>query len=1099
MQNDESTNAGLNLPSVEEQRAELRHQVIDAPNRLRIVFVGNFFQGPTGIVASMHRALENLGHTVFKLDTKRHKDVLDRSSGATGGYGPIWFKPEAVSQIISTFRPDALVLCAGGMVLTPEGSSYLRDRGVLSIGLTLSDPDVQDSVIDHVGNFDLHATNAQLAYDRYLREGHTNTFMFPFGIDRSFILRDVADDPALHADAIAIGHAQGRFDRHEIMVPLANRVSVRTYGTGWPLPGSEPVAGDRLLQAAKGGKVHVNFPATRAGFTNVKCGVFETIGAGAVLATTKFDEMGRLFEYGTEILAYQNADDLGDSIQHLLANPDALEAMRRRSFHRLLADHLYERRWNTFFREAQEMVASGGGPWAAEERSHIRSILATDRERPRNILISGYYGARNRGDDILLDALHARISQEVPDANVIAAAVNPLAVERMQGVQAFSRLDPFESDNYASSATGLILGPGGLWHDYTIQKAHGIAGIVTGATMSPSHLVQLPLMVRAYGGRFHVHGMGVGPLTDVAAKAGVHLTGMLADSVTVRDTASRDLLEDCRDDWPSDVVVSPDVAYTLPLANLDETEVDWRPTGDYIAVNVRPFQENAASLEIIRDVVFTTARDEGLAVVGVPMQPVDTKELESWAEFAEAEGVDFRVISQEASYSVFLRALREAKAIVSMRLHTNLFAHRLGKAPVGIAYDPKLEGHFEQLGRGEFAVAMPVDGEVLRQRLLTVLADGDLSGEALSRIRDLESQAEESLLKLCADLKDAPKKLPSVGSMVQAPPKEDTKKKRKTFWPEEQMVNLRSAVVEAGNDEDPQREVEVTRRATARGDQFGLEARAPRRGDYATWRLEVPVPDGKDGVRIELLVFQKYREKQRLAGRLSYSVTVDGTPLFHEDVTSWSERNSIWIARRTTAPTVTVEIRLQALRNTENWGWGKATVTTVEGVRVLPWEPTADLLWGASSPGAVPFSPAQVHSDADRESVLPASMRDADPKEQAPSHQTTDDSAENLSREGLPSAASPSPNGPEDSVGNEAPGRKESPRHRAPLPGEDGSDTPHDPEDHPHVVAVPTGPAPVPLAAGDFPAADPEEARSATADEAARPSHRSSRPWWRLW
>lgn len=938
-------------PSIEEQKDALRQEVIDAPNRYRIVFVGNFFQGPTGIVASLHRALETIGHTVFKIDTAMHKEILDKSSGAKGGYGPVWLKPQAIERVLDTFQPEIIVACAGGLVLNPEDSAYLRDRGIISVGLTLSDPDVQDSVIEHVSNYDVHTTNAQLAYDRYLAEGHTNTFLFPFGIDRSYILRDVAEDKSMKADAIAIGHAQGRPDRHEIMVPLADQVKVKTYGSGWPLPGSESVSGDRLLQAAKGGTVHVNFPATRAGFTNVKCGVFETIGAGAVLATTEFDEMSRLFDYETEIIGYSNATDLGERVRELIDDPERLESVRRRSFSRLLSDHLYERRWNTLFTELLSALDDGVGPWDEDRRSELRSTLSVSHDRPRNVIISGYYGARNRGDDILLNALRDRIVSEVPDANIISAAVNAKEVERSQGIQAFRRADPFESDKHASSATSVILGPGGLWHDYTIQAAGGVAGIVTGATISPSHLVQLPLMVRAHGGSFHVHGLGVGPLIDSSAKSSVNLTGLLAESVTVRDQESLDLLEDMQGAWPNTPIVSPDVAYTLPLSGLDAASTELLPDRPYMVVNVRPFQENGDSLEAIRDVVFTFAKQHDLAILGVPMQPVDENAMKEWEPFDE-EG-RLSILPQDAPYPVFLRSLRDAAILVSMRLHTNLFAHRVGKAPVGIAYDPKLTGHFTQLGRAEFAVEMPVDRNRLWDRLSAAFDAGDLDEQTVNAVRELEAQANETLHGLCRLIEAAPKKLPDTGSMVQAPPKE-SKSRALMPWPAEQSLDLRGALVRGGSEISAAREVDVIRRTTFKGDLFYMDLRAASKGDYATWRLDVPVPSDEDGVRIELWLRQHYKEKRNLAGRFVYEVSIDGEVLFREDITGWSERNSVWIAKRTDADTVDLRVRVVALRKTESWGWGRAAAMTVEAVRAMPWAASSALEWGASSPAAVP-------------------------------------------------------------------------------------------------------------------------------------------------
>ena len=945
-------------PSVAEQRESLRSRIIEAKNKYRIVFVGNFFQGPTGIVASLHRALSSVGHTVFKLDTTLHKTVLDRSSGAKGGYGPVFFRPEGVSKIFDSFDPHAIVFCAGGIVLDETGADFFSSRGIMTIGLTLSDPDVQESVIGHINNFDVHTTNAEFSYQRYLREGHSNTLLMPFGIDRSFILRDVAPAKELRADAICIGHAEGRPDRHAVMVPLSKRVNVKTYGSGWPIEGSEPVSGDRLLQAAKEGSVHVNFPATRAGFTNVKCGVFETIGAGAILATSRFDEMARLFSYESEIVGYEDADDLGDTLERLLENPDEMELIRRRGFRRLIDEHLYEQRWLQVFESIENSLRGNGDLFASKQEQNFRRFLETVDGRPRNIIISGYFGARNRGDDILLEALSRRLKENIPAANVIAASVNQLVVERDQGIQAFKRTDPWASDRYASEATGLILGPGGLWHDYTIQAAGGVAGIFTGATMSPSHMAQLPLMVKAHGGEFHVHGMGVGPLSDNAAKAAIRLTGSLAKSITVRDAESANLLSDIDSEWSAKPVVSPDIAYTLPLpeglADLaDEPTVD---DDKYLVVNVRPFKDDLESLESIRDAVFEFASANGLRVIGVPMQPIDEATMTEWAS---DERVPFEMFPQDETYERFIDVIRSAAAVVSMRLHLNLFAHRLGKNPVGIVYDPKLAGHFAQLGRGEFAVPMPVSSFELSDRLRRVYESPVQTSDTRARIRDLEEQANGALKNLCDSFASADPKLPDSGSMIQEAPKPEKVKAPLTPWPSNENLALNSAVVSARNTLDGDRPVPHLYRVGAAGATFQLDVRAPLAGDTVEWAMKIPYGDAP-GSRLELWIKQRYAEKRKFAGRIAYEVAVNGKVLFSQDVTDWQPRNTVWIGCSRPAPGddtndseyFEVVVRLKALRNCENWNWGKATAMTVEAARIQPWTPAGDLVWGSSSPYA---------------------------------------------------------------------------------------------------------------------------------------------------
>lgn len=943
------------VPSVAEQKLNLRTQVLDAPHRYRVLYVGRMSQGPTGIIACLARSLESLGHTVFTVDTAKHRDVVQNLSGARGGYGPIYLQLQPLRQVLDTFRPDLLIVAAGGVVLDDQAQDELRDRGVISIGLTLSDPDVQASVIEHVARFDYHTTNAAGALARYKRQGVDNTLHFPFGIDRDFVLRDVAPAPELRADVICIGHATGRPERHEVMVRLAQEVSVRTYGSGWPLPASDPVSGDRLVQAAREGTFHVNFPATRAGFTNVKCGVFESIGSGGVLCTTEFDEMARLFDYGQEIVGYTDAEDLLAAILELRQDEERLELIRRRAFARLISEHLYEHRWNKLL-EAVRSDAVGGvaGRSTGPSGGQHLAALSISRPRPRVVLISGYYGARNRGDDLLLEALAPRIEERVPDAHVVVAAANAVEVEKRHGRPAFRRHDPFEAEDWASRATTVIVGPGGLWHDYTIHQAKGVAGIVTGARMSPSHLVQLPLMVRAHGGTYHAFGLGVGPLSDPAARAAVNLSGLIAESVVVRDEASLRLLGDLGP-WPAAPTQAPDIAYSFPL-EVGRPPAKPKGSAPYIVVNARPWGRVHGAVDVVPAVLMEVAARRGMRVIGVPMQPVDETEMKKWASRYGSEAFD--VVSVDLQLSELLPLLKGASAVVAMRLHASLLAHRLGRPSVGLNYDPKIAAHFSELRRSEYVVDLPPDPQQLESALEAALREKCLPEETLRTVGRLEQAASAAVEDLCRRIAAAPVRSRAVGVMRHSADlvKSDGKvgSADSTGRSRGEAVDLSAATVTAGNLHAESRDVRFNKRLQRPGYEFALADRAPRRGDYVAWRINVPAHKGS--VRAEIAIQQRYAERREYAGRLAYEVYIGGHILFQQDITSWQPRNTVWAALESESDTVVVEVRVLALRDCEDWDWGAASALRIEGVRVLPWPGASGLAWGASSPYSTPLS-----------------------------------------------------------------------------------------------------------------------------------------------
>jgi spore maturation protein CgeB len=241
----------------------------------------------------------------------------------------------ALQNYLNRFQPHVIVCAAGGICFSQDAADELKRSGYLLLGITLSDPDVQDSVIEHVGQFDLHGTNSAVALARYQQAGLNNTVLFPFGVDRGYACANVPPAPELAADVICMGNAAGRPERIETMQAVSRTVeSARVYGKGWNLTGVRAVAGIRQMQAMREGKIHVNFPRTLAGFTNIKCGVFESVASGGVLATQRFEEMERYFAFGKEIIGYADADDLVVQLRGLIAEPDRAESMRRAAFSR---------------------------------------------------------------------------------------------------------------------------------------------------------------------------------------------------------------------------------------------------------------------------------------------------------------------------------------------------------------------------------------------------------------------------------------------------------------------------------------------------------------------------------------------------------------------------------------------------------------------------------------------------------------------------------------------------------------------------------------------------------------------------------------------
>jgi polysaccharide pyruvyl transferase CsaB len=747
------------LPTIEEQRENLRSTVFKAPHRWRILEFGTEINGDTDIVACLRRALINLGHTVLHIDVRRHKDILLNTPEKVSGFGPVFIDLRRIRHLVDRFQPQIMICLAGGLCFSREDSQELKSRGILLLGTTLSDPDVQESIIGHVELFDFHTTNSNLALEKYQEAGIGNTILFPFGIDYGYVTTEVPPAPELQADVICLGHAVDRPERQKMMERLAREFKVRAYGLGWRLPGAERVTGQRVIQASREGRIHVNFANTLAGHTNVKVGVFESIGNGAVVCTQRFPEMEKYFEYGKEIIGFESEHELRAQIRELLADESRYESIRRHSFHRLVSEHLYEHRWQALFTKIEQDIFEQHAVVPLNRAKILQETLRINNQRPRRIVISGFYGAGNTGDELILRSIIDGVGRERKDIQFIVASEESASVERLHSCPAFQRSDISAMDAEMSVATAAILGGGGLWHDYAFERSGGPLSLFSDTASSIGGWGKLLVLARIYGRPAHVFGIGVGPLRDQQAKQLLRLLCETTQSIVVRDRESKALLEEI-EGWQLPVKYVPDMVYALDLSNLQMPSNVRTISNEcpIIAVNLRPWLVENESLEYrIARALEHVARTHDCALVGIPMRAKHDEEILKRVFAMIRIPRPSLVLDWTENFEELFGTIQASRALLAMRLHACVLGHRLGVPSLGITYDPKIEQHFKELGIEDRALPYGATVDDLVTGLTQVLAlEGKLETHVRRRVASLEETTRDGIRLLASALGEAP-------------------------------------------------------------------------------------------------------------------------------------------------------------------------------------------------------------------------------------------------------------------------------------------------------------------------------------------------------
>jgi len=311
------------------------------------------------------------------------------------------------------------------------------------------------------------------------------------------------------------------------------------------------------------------------------------------------------------------------------------------------------------------------------------------------VLICGYYGFGNTGDEAILTALLSDVQETYPEASVTVVSGRPPATRSDHGTDAIHWQDIPGLVDAAGDADLMVLGGGGLFQDthgfdedQVFTSAHGGIGYYGG----------FALLARITGTPLAIYGVGVGPLTTDQGRRWTRIAFRCASSASVRDQESVELLSSIGVDTES-IVVAGDPAWGVDLADGDIADSifdleDVPEAKTTIAVTVRPWGGNDWVPELAK-ALDRLVSDTDARVVFIPFQ--DSPHAHENDAYAATRVLARMQNSNKAAiirggYSVAERIalLSSADLVVAMRLHAAMFGIVARAPTVALSYDPKV-------------------------------------------------------------------------------------------------------------------------------------------------------------------------------------------------------------------------------------------------------------------------------------------------------------------------------------------------------------------------------------------------------------------------
>ena len=345
------------------------------------------------------------------------------------------------------------------------------------------------------------------------------------------------------------------------------------------------------------------------------------------------------------------------------------------------------------------------------------------------IVISGYYGSKNGGDEAMLAAMLEILREEVSDLQITVISLNPEYTRIRHKVDAVPLLDIWTIIKKIRAADLLISGGGSLLQNVTSGR-------------SLYYYLAIIFFALACGRKVMLYAQGIGPIRGFLAHKAMNLILNHVDLITVRDRGSLEELSRLKITRPK-IFCTADPVLAIKPVSLEIGEEILSHHGikksdeKFIGVAVRHWigwGKFQAELAAAMDKIIETT---GAKIIFIPMKfPEDIRSAVSTSELMKKNCL---VFEEEFSTQEILSLVGCMDVLIGVRLHALIFAGVMGVPMVGISYDPKIERFLDSVGEKPLG------------NMADVTAD-KIFDETFKKLSEHKSPCDEKLLKKLNEL-----------------------------------------------------------------------------------------------------------------------------------------------------------------------------------------------------------------------------------------------------------------------------------------------------------------------------------------------------------
>jgi polysaccharide pyruvyl transferase CsaB len=341
-----------------------------------------------------------------------------------------------------------------------------------------------------------------------------------------------------------------------------------------------------------------------------------------------------------------------------------------------------------------------------------KELASVDTLITKRIIISGYYGFDNSGDEAVLQSILLALDEQGRMQGIrfvpVVLSIDPSKTSQTYGVEAVHRMKLGTMIQAIRSSDGLISGGGSLLQDET------------GAKTIPYYLAVLKI-AQWLGKPTFIYSQGIGPVHRRLFFGWIRSVFNRCQFVSVRDRESKELL--LKMNVVLDITVVPDPVMGLPPSVGINQEEKLPTEAPIIGVSVRYWNQDRSELQALAEAISLVLQQTDAHIRFLPFHlPSDEAASHYVQEHIDSQYANRITMAINVTHPQHMLAeVSRCQLLIGMRLHSLIYAASQQVPMLGISYDPKIDQFLNRLHMAAAANTTSIEVEQLASEAVKLL------------------------------------------------------------------------------------------------------------------------------------------------------------------------------------------------------------------------------------------------------------------------------------------------------------------------------------------------------------------------------------------